>query len=113
MPDIIESARSGRAKCRGCREKIEKDAMRFGEEVPNLYADEDDATATHWFHLRCAAERRPEKVAAALAAHTDEVPDRYDLMTIAEAGMLNPDLSRVERAERARAAGHDVAPAGS
>ncbi|MHC5114344.1 MAG: PARP-type zinc finger-containing protein [Planctomycetota bacterium] len=101
MPDVIEPARSGRAKCRGCREKIEKDAMRFGEEVPNPYADEDDATAVHWFHLRCAAERRPEKVAAALASHDGEVPDRAELVAIAEAGMANPELSRVVRAERA------------
>ena len=51
MSDVIEAAKTGRSKCRGCKEKIEKGDLRFGEEVPNLFADEEDALTLHWFHV--------------------------------------------------------------
>ena len=56
MPHVIETASSGRAKCRGCGEKIAAGELRFGERLPNPFAEGE---TTHWFHLECAAFKRP------------------------------------------------------
>ena len=37
MAHKIEMAKSGRATCRTCREKIDKDTLRFGEETANAF----------------------------------------------------------------------------
>jgi Poly(ADP-ribose) polymerase and DNA-Ligase Zn-finger region len=97
MPDLIEKASSGRAKCRRCGEKIDKDALRFGESVPNPFGEGD---AIHWFHLACAAEKRPAKLQAALEAY-GEVPEQKALEPTIEAGLKNPKLVQVKHAERA------------
>jgi hypothetical protein len=57
MPHVIEHATSGRAKCRGCGGRIDKDALRFGENRPNAYGDGE---MTLWFHVPCAAYKRQE-----------------------------------------------------
>lgn len=98
MSDVIEAASSARSKCRACREKIEKGVLRFGESVPNAFGEGD---ATHWFHLPCAAERRPEKLAAALESYEGEVPDREELTQIVKDGAANEKLADVRRAEHA------------
>ena len=67
MPHVIEPAPSGRASCRGCGGKIPNGSLRFGECLPNPYADEG-GEMTHWFHLPCAAYRRPEPFLETLAA---------------------------------------------
>jgi hypothetical protein len=101
MPDVVEQAKSGRAKCRGCGEKIAKDELRFGEAVPNPYDDEEGATTLHWFHLTCGAHKRAEKVRDALAEFDGDVPDRASLDAIIELGVRNPKLALVRGAERA------------
>ena len=53
MADLTGAAKTGRSKCRGSGEKIAKDQLRFGEEVPNPFADEEDAMTMHWFHVAC------------------------------------------------------------
>ena len=60
MPHLIERASSARATCRGCGAKIAKGELRFGEQLPNPFADGEGALMTHWFHMACAAYRRPE-----------------------------------------------------
>ncbi len=65
MPHVIEPAATGRAKCRACKSAIEKQTFRLGEEVENPYGD---GTATHWYHLKCGALRRPEAFLAAVQA---------------------------------------------
>src|SRR5262245_58246039 len=57
MPHVFEPASSGRAKCRGCGNQIEKGTLRFGERIPNPYAEGE---TTLWFHPVCAAYKRPE-----------------------------------------------------
>ena len=64
MPHVIEAAATGRAKCRGCGGKIAALELRFGERLPNPFADGE---TTHWFHLDCAAFKRPEPFLEALA----------------------------------------------
>ena len=82
---VIEVASSGRAGCRGCKEKIPKGELRFGEAVPNRFADTEEPTM-RWYHLRCAAGKRPKLLGPVLAAYTGSVPDRAALeATLAEA----------------------------
>jgi hypothetical protein len=68
MGHIIEPAASGRAKCRGCKQAISKGELRFGEQLPNPFADGD---MTIWFHLPCAAFRRPESLNEVLDENMD------------------------------------------
>ena len=89
----IEPAASGRAKCRGCGEKIDKGELRFGERAPNPFGEGE---ATYWFHLFCAACRRPEEF---LSVEADDIG--ADIRALAEAGRDHYRLPRITRAERA------------
>ena len=100
MPHSIERATSGRAMCRGCGSKIASGLLRFGERLPNPFADEA-AEMTHWFHLECAAYRRPEPFLETLTAATDPVPDAERLTADAQAGIAHHRLPRVSTAGRA------------
>ena len=64
MPHVIEPAPSGRAKCRGCGEKIAAGELRFGESLPNPFAEGE---TFHWSHLECGAMKRPESFLEAIA----------------------------------------------
>lgn len=98
VPDVLEPAPSGRAKCRGCGRGIAKGELRFGESLPNPFAEGE---ALYWFHLVCAAFMRPEKFGALLAASTADVPERDWLRQMSEIGAAHRRLPRLARAERA------------
>ncbi|MFI5177094.1 MAG: hypothetical protein ACHQO8_00935 [Vicinamibacterales bacterium] len=100
MAHVIEPASSGRAKCRGCGDRIAAGDLRFGERLPNPFAD-DDAEMTHWFHLRCAAFRRPEPLIETLEGTAVEVADRDDLLREARLGVAHRRLPRVSATARA------------
>jgi hypothetical protein len=99
VSDVIEPASSGRASCRGCGANIDKDALRFGERVPNAFGEGE---ASLWFHVRCAAFRRPEKLAACLAEATIDLPDREELARLAQEGIAHHRLPRLTRLERSK-----------
>lgn len=98
MPDKVEPATSGRAKCRGCGRPIVKGDLRFGEAAENPYGEGE---STLWFHLGCAACSRPEKFAPMLESAAMPEPEREDLRMLTRAGVAHPRLARVARAERA------------
>jgi hypothetical protein len=103
MPHVIESAPTGRAKCRGCGEKIAASVLRFGESLPNPFAEGE---TTHWFHLECAAYKRPEPFLETLEARAEPLPDGERLAAEARYGIAHrrlPRLSGVERAPSGRA----------
>lgn len=100
MPHVIEPAASGRAKCRGCQRLIAKDELRFGERVPNPFAAEDGAETTLWFHLRCAAFKRPEALLEVLDEHA--LPEQELLRREASLGVEHRRLPRIDGAEAAR-----------
>jgi hypothetical protein len=97
MADVIEPAATGRAACRGCREKILKGELRFGERAPSAFGEGEQ---TLWFHVACAAERRPHKLADALREYPGEIPDRAALESVVTDGLSNPKLAEVARVER-------------
>jgi ribosomal protein L37AE/L43A len=101
MPHRFEEAPTGRAKCRACGAAIAKGAWRFGEAVPNLYADAEGAEALHWYHPRCAAFQRPEAALQALGASPDGPGERAALIAAAELGVAHPRVARVHTAGRA------------
>ncbi len=101
MPDRIEIAASGRARCRACRQAIAKGVERFAEAAPNPVAEGE---SQHYYHLTCAAERRPKPLAALLASLE---PARGDLETLGAAAALAVEHHRLERlgsVERAKSA---------
>lgn len=97
MPSSIERASSGRAKCRVCSQVIARGELRFGEALPNAYGEGE---SHFWFHLMCAACARPEPFLEALAASEESPNDRYLLESLARAGVAQPRLCRLARAER-------------
>jgi Poly(ADP-ribose) polymerase and DNA-Ligase Zn-finger region len=94
MPHVIEIASSARAKCRACERKIDKGDLRFGERQPNAFGDGE---MTLWFHLPCAAYRRPEPFLEAAAAATQ---DLTPLIAVAESSIAHRRLPRLTLAER-------------
>jgi hypothetical protein len=98
MSHIFEPASSGRSKCRGCARPIQRGELRFGERLPNPFAEGE---ITHWFHPACAAWKRPEPLLQALGETLQEIPDRGELERKARASLAQPRLQRIDGAERA------------
>lgn len=59
---VIEGARSSRSKCKTCRRKIEKGALRLGILIQGPYG-----TGYLWHHLKCAARRQFDRLEEAYA----------------------------------------------
>lgn len=102
MAHIIEQAKSGRAKCRKCKEKIAKDELRFGHEVANAF---DAGEMTHqWYHLECAGTKAPLDLASALDEFDGDVPDREKLDEVIAANRKKQKPSSLPYAEAAPSA---------
>jgi hypothetical protein len=98
MPHVFEAAPTGRAKCRGCNRPIEKGTLRFGERIPNPFAEGE---TTLWFHPMCAAYKRPEAMLETLAQSPAGVPDPEALERAAQSVSAQRRLPRISGAERA------------
>jgi poly [ADP-ribose] polymerase len=97
--DKIETAKSGRAGCRGCKEKIAKGELRFGEVD---YAFDPDGSFK-WYHLPCAAKKLPAKLQGALDDFEGEVPGTDDLLAEIAKGKKGKAFPRAEPAPSGRA----------
>ncbi len=97
MPDVIALAPTSRSKCRGCDRSIDKGTLRFGEADVNPFGEGE---TQRWFHLECAALRRPERFGPALESAAD-VPERDALSALIKTGLEHPRLVRIAGAERA------------
>jgi hypothetical protein len=98
-PHLIEPASSARSKCRGCGDRIESGSLRFGETVPNPFAEGE---TTHWFHLECAAFKRPQAFLDAVEARTESLEDGERLLSEARRGVASDRLPQIHGAERSR-----------
>ena len=112
MAHVIETASSGRAKCRSCDQPIAKGELRFGERQPNAFGEGE---MTLWFHLPCAAYSRPEPFLetqsgapadgtdASSAAAPETVPEAQleQLAADARFGIAHRRVPRLHGAERA------------
>jgi hypothetical protein len=101
MPHTIETAKTGRAKCRGCGQPIAAKTLRFGERVPNPFAEEDGGETTHWYHVACAAFMRPEAFLDTLPATTETIEGRAELEREAALGIAHRRLARATAVARA------------
>jgi hypothetical protein len=97
MPNVVELASSSRAKCRGCGQPIQRGDLRFGERMPNPFADGE---MTLWFHPSCAAYKRPEALLPSLAESSQEIPDRERLKNTAAYALAHRRIPRINGAER-------------
>jgi len=97
LPHVIQPATTARAKCRGCGERIGAGVLRFGESLPNPFADGE---TTHWFHLDCAAFKRPEPFLEAVEARTEPLEGADRLTAEARRGIAHRRLPRINGAER-------------
>jgi len=97
LPHVIEPAVTARARCRGCGKPIAAGELRFGERLPNPFADGE---TTHWFHLECAAFKRPEPFLEALTARTEPLDGAERLEAEARGGLAHRRLPRIDGAER-------------
>ena len=98
VPHVFEPAPTGRAKCRGCGQPIAKGELRFGERIPNPFAEGE---TTLWFHPLCAAYKRPEAVLETLGqAGAHLPPDPGALESAARASSVQRRLPRIDGAER-------------
>jgi hypothetical protein len=104
MAHVIEHASTGRAKCRGCGTRIDKDELRFGERRPNAFGQGE---MTLWFHLPCAAYKRPEPFremldgVAAGETSADELQAAQALRPAAELGLARRRVPRLDKVDRA------------
>jgi len=101
MSHVFEPAPSGRARCRGCGLAIAKGEVRFGERLPNPFADGE---MTLWFHPACAAHKRPEPFLEALRAAPSPVGDSERLSAVARSGLEHRRVPRIDGAERSPSA---------
>ena len=97
MPHVFEPASSGRAKCRGCGRTIAKEELRFGESIPNPFAEGE---TTLWFHPMCAAYKRPEAMLETLEQAPASVPEAEALQRAARGSSAHRRLPRIDGAER-------------
>lgn len=98
MTHVFEPAPTGRAKCRGCGRAIGQGELRFGERIPNPFAEGE---TTLWFHPACAAYKRPEPLLEALAQAPADLPGRAELEQAARWSASHRRLARIDGAERA------------
>jgi hypothetical protein len=78
--------------------RIAAGELRFGESVDNPFAEGE---TLHWFHLDCAAFKRPEPFLATLEAATEPLPDAERLTREAKLGIAHHRVPRINGAERA------------
>jgi hypothetical protein len=95
---VIERASSGRAKCRGCGERIARDALRLGERMPNPFGEGE---MTLWFHPACAAYKRPEPFLEAARTAGEALADLPALEAAARRGLAHRRLPRIDGVRRA------------
>jgi hypothetical protein len=98
LKPVLGLAPTGRAKCRGCARPIARGELRFGERLPNPFAEGE---TTVWFHPACAAYKRPEPFLQALRETMETVPDRDQLERVANASIEQRRRPRIDGAERA------------
>jgi hypothetical protein len=80
-PYVIEGARSSRSRCKTCKKKIDKGALRIGILVEGPYG-----TGYMWHHLKCAARRR-----------IGDVEEAYRIEAWKEAKEMPPRLPDIEK----------------
>ncbi len=93
--NIIEAAKSGRSSCRGCKEKIEKGELRYGNY-------DEQWESYKWFHLACGAAHNLEGFQQAVTDYDGEIENLDEVMKKAKEARKGKAFPRVEEAPSAR-----------
>ncbi|HEU4577538.1 MAG TPA: hypothetical protein VFS67_04740 [Polyangiaceae bacterium] len=101
MPDRIEVAATGRARCRACRRVIAKGEERFAEAAPNPVAEGE---TQHYYHVGCAAERRPKAFTALVSALDPPRSELGGWLAAAQLATTHHRLERLGALERSKSA---------
>jgi PHP family Zn ribbon phosphoesterase len=101
MSHKIESAPTGRASCRGCKETIAKGVTRFCEEFANPYSEDGGKSFRYW-HLACAATKLANELAPVLSAYEPVIEDRASIEALI-AEHMRPPMPHAEHAPNGRA----------
>jgi hypothetical protein len=101
MAHKIDSAPTGRATCRGCKQAIAKGVLRFGEEFASPYSEDGGPSYRYW-HLSCAATKLANELAPVLSAYDGPVEDRASIDALV-AQHMRPEMPYVEHAPNGRA----------
>jgi hypothetical protein len=99
MAHMIEVAKSGRAKCRTCKQPIAKDELRFGEEVPDMFGG--GGMTYQWHHLACAAKKKPGELKVAMDGFSGTIPNKAALESEMSEAVKHVKPSTYPYAERA------------
>jgi hypothetical protein len=75
---------SGRAKCRGCDERIAKGELRLGARLLNPFVE---GKLTLWLHLECGVYKRPKPYLDAAGTTTEALPKTDWLEAQAKLGL--------------------------
>src|SRR5688572_31124075 len=97
MAHVIQPAPTARAKCRGCGQPIAKGTLRVGEHLPNPFGEGE---MTLWFHVACAAYKRPE-VFVETSRSTRLIEDAGALEAAANRGLEHRRVARIDGVQRA------------
>ena len=83
LEHIIEAAKSGRAACKTCREKIGKGELRFGEAFVNTFSS-SGRISHRWHHLECAAKKLGKLLGPVLDTYPEPIENKEALKKIIE-----------------------------
>jgi hypothetical protein len=82
MTNVLESAKSGRASCRLCKQKIDKGEVRLG--IESIFVkDGTEYKSFKWHHFQCAVDKRPDDLLTAtrnVTLNTEQEKIMKDLM---------------------------------
>jgi hypothetical protein len=97
---VIEPAKSGRASCRSCKEKIEKNAARLGIETEMTRGD-NTFTSTKWYHLECGIKDFPDQIVLARIDGPISEEEQEKIQKVKKefnrAGVSIQDISKVDK----------------
>ena len=96
----IESAKTGRSKCRKCREGIAKDELRLG--IISYQFDSEGSWT--WYDLTCGAAVHPQSFETAVEEFDGEIPGIDELRAAAKVAARKTIMPRIEAAPSGRAA---------
>lgn len=78
-PFIVEYAPQSRAKCKTCKQQIEKSSARIGKMVTNPFSD-DGGFMKQWYHIKCIFDTLSRARATTAKITSTQDLDGFDKM---------------------------------
>ena len=91
MSHQIEPAKTGRSRCRYCKQRIAKGELRVSESFVSEWSND---VAARFHHLRCAARSKPLVLRQALTESSLDIANRDELLVAIEQAMRVTDVAQ-------------------